>query len=194
MRNNNKNLKKIRELSVSGINKAIRNKEFTDSEVPFDEWAKNEIKNISPEVKSALVEEAVRRAVRKYGEDGLTIDEIVKITGYARSTIQNHLNNLCALREIYSIKRGKRLTLYYPNGKPLWGIGTSKFEIGPSIFEITLARGPGNRLYYHILEKKYTILEGEKAEGGILLPVEGLNNFIEELKKLEKKSGEVPNV
>lgn len=181
-------IKKISDLSVSQICKMIKHDEILDDEeTTLGEWVNDSLKNISLDDRSILIQEAIRRAVRKYGEDGLTADEITKITGFSRATVEKHLKTLCGLREIYSVKKGKRLILYYPNGKPLWGIGTKKFEWGNTILEVTVAKGPKDKLFFHILEKRYSILEGERAEGGILLPIEGLNDFIEGLRELANK-------
>lgn len=181
-------LKDIRKLSVSDIAKTVNHKTISKKDF-IQKSTKSTIKDLGPEMKSVLAEESIRKAVKKYGvqEEGLTIDEIMKITGLARKTVDKHLNTLSKLREIYSVKKGKRMTLYFPNGKPLWGVGTQRFEWGPSIFEVTLARGPNKKLFFHILEKRYSILDGERPEGGILLPKEGLDDFIKGLKKMSNK-------
>ena len=189
MKDINEKLKNIGKLSVSEISKAIDDKGF--SERPFSKTSskKISINDLSPKIKTVFAEESIRRAVKKYAEEheGLTVDEIAELTDLTRNTVQKHLNNLCNLREVYSIKKGKRMTLYFPNGKPLWNVGTIRFEWGSSIFEVTLSRGQSDKLFFHILEKRYTILDGEKPEGGILLPLEGLNEFINGLKKISDK-------
>ena len=177
-------LKDIEKLSVSEISKTINHKNSLEESISHK--SPEEMNALSPEMRTAFAEESIRRAVKIYGEthEGLTVDEIAKLTKLSSRTVQRHLDNLCKLREIYSITKGKRMTLYFPNGKPLWSVGSLRFEWPPSIFEVKLAKGPNNKLFLHILEKRYSILEGEKPEGGILLPLEGLNDFIKGLKKM----------
>lgn len=185
MKDINEKLREINKLSVSEIVKAVDNDKFYETEITKE---KRDFNKLSPEMKSVISAESIRNAVKKHGlPDGLTIDEIVELTDLTRKTVEKHLKTLCNLREVYSIKKGKRMTLFFPNGKPLWGVGSKRFEWGNTIFEVTLARGFNEKLFFHILEKRYSILDGEKPEGGILLPVEGIFEFTKELEKLAKK-------
>lgn len=185
MKDINEKLREINKLSVSEIVKAVDNDKFYETEITKE---KRDFNKLSPEMKSVISAESIRNAVKKHGlPDGLTIDEIVELTDLTRKTVEKHLKTLCNLREVYSIKKGKRMTLFFPNGKPLWGVGSKRFEWGNTIFEVTLARGFNEKLFFHILEKRYSILDGEKPEGGILLPVEGIYEFTKELEKLAKK-------
>lgn len=182
-----KRLKDISKLSASEISKIVSNKNYEKE--PYTQKSENKsLNDLSPEMRTVFAEEKIRSFVKQYGEinNGLTVDEIVKLTGYSHKTVAKHLNTLTKLREVYSITKGKRMTLYFPNGKPLWDVGRQRFEWGSNIIEATLARGPEKKLFFHILEKRYSILEGEKAEGGILIPVEGFDDFIKGLKKLKE--------
>ena len=180
-------LKDITKLSASEISKIITNKNYIKE--PFTQKSENKsLNDLSPEMRTIFAEEKIRSFVKQYGEinNGLTVDEIAKLTGYSHKTVTKHLNTLTKLREVYSITKGKRMTLYFPNGKPLWAVGKQRFQWGSNILEVTLAKGPEKKLFFHILEKRYTILEGEKAEGGILVPFEGIDDFIKGLKKLKE--------
>src|SRR4030042_1596185 len=118
----NQKLKNIQKLSVSEINKTVNNKNYSERLFTQSTTEKT-INDLSPEIKSVFAEESIRSAVKKYGmHEGLTVDELAHITGLTRNTVQKHLNNLCNLRDVYSIKKGKRMTLYFPNGKPLWSV------------------------------------------------------------------------
>ncbi len=182
-----KRLKDISKLSASEISKIVSNKNYVKE--PYTQKSENKALNdLSPEMRTIFAEEKIRSSVKQFGEinNGLTVDEIAKLTGYSYKTVAKHLNTLTKLREVYSITKGKRMTLYFPNGKPLWDVGRQRFEWGSNIIEATLARGPEKKLFFHILEKRYSILEGEKAEGGILIPIEGFDDFIKGLKKLKE--------
>jgi hypothetical protein len=162
-----------------------------NDETPFDLYDKVKFERLNPESKEIMVREAVRNAIRKYGEDGLTLDEIIGVTSHSRKAIQKHLNSLISLREVYSQKRNKRLTLYFPNGKPLHSVNKKRLEWegGNNIFELSLALGPRDKLFFHILEKRFSIIEGEVAEGGILIPLDYLDTFIKGLQELKEEVG-----
>lgn len=159
-----------------------------DTEYELD---KNQMKQLDPETREILVRDKVRRSVRKMGEDGLSIAEIIKLTGFDRKTVVGHLRVLEGLREVYSQKKNGKLTLYYPNGKPLHNLGKKRIESDNSILEISIAQGQKKKLFFYILEKKYTIIDGEVSEGAILLPLEGLDEFVEALRTFREEFQEV---
>lgn len=150
-----------------------------DTEYELD---KEQMKQLDPETKEILMRDKVRRSVRKMGEDGLSVAEIIKLTGFDRKTVVGHLRALEGLREVYSQKKNGKLTLYYPNGKPLHYLGKKRIEHDNSILEISIAQGQKKRLFFYILEKKYTIIDGEVSDGAILLPIESLDEFVEALR------------
>ncbi|OPY52577.1 MAG: hypothetical protein A4E49_01811 [Methanosaeta sp. PtaU1.Bin112] len=159
-----------------------------DTEYELD---KNQMKQLDPETREVLVRDKVRRSVRKMGEDGLSIAEIIKLTGFDRKTVVGHLRVLEGLREVYSQKKNGKLTLYYPNGKPLHNLGKKRIEYDNSILEISIAQGQKKKLFFYILEKKYTIIDGEVSEGAILLPLESLDEFVEALRTFREEFQEV---
>ena len=114
------------------------------------------------------------------------------LTGFDRNTIQKHLDKLNGLREIYSQKKGGKISLYYPNGKPIHQIGSKRVGDANPILDVSIAQGSRNSLYFYIIEKRHSILEGEVSEGAIMLPLEKLDEFIEALKEL-KQNVEVMN-
>jgi len=155
------------------------------------ELNKDQMKQLDPETKEILIRDKVRRSVRKMGEDGLSVAEIIKLTGFDRKTVVGHLKVLEGLREVYSQKKNGKLTLYYPNGKPLHYLGKKRLEYNNSILEISIAQGQKKRLFFYILEKKYTIIDGEVSEGAILLPLESLDEFVNALKTFKDEFQEV---
>lgn len=102
-----------------------------------------------------------------------------------------HLRVLEGLREVYSQKKNGKLTLYYPNGKPLHNLGKKRIESANSILEISIAQGQKKKLFFYILEKKYTIIDGEVSEGAVLLPLESLDEFVEALRTFREEFQEV---
>jgi len=163
-----------------------------DDDIELD-LKEEQLKMVSPSVREVLVRDSIRRAIRRFGEEGISVDEISELTGFTRNTIQKHLKTLIGLREVYAQKKNRNLTLYYPNGKPLHHLGKVKFDWNNPIFEIYIAQGPKENLFFYILEKRYSILEGEVSEGAVMVPVEHLDEFVEELKNLRDRIGGMEN-
>lgn len=145
--------------------------------------------SFSAEHKKAIALDQVRRAVRRHGEDGIAVSDLVEITGLARKTVDRHLDTLRKLREVYREKKGKQMYLYYPNGKPLHGVGRERIECsdGDTILELQLAQGKGEELFYRVSEKRFSLLEGETHEGAIIFPREDIDELIEKLEALRSE-------
>ncbi|WP_424027385.1 hypothetical protein [Methanoregula sp.] len=154
---------------------------------------KEDRKQFDPEVRDILIREKIRRAIRKYGENGLSIDEIMEVTKLSRYEITKHLEKLNNLREIYSQRKNAKSVQYYPNGKPLHQLGIKKIGDGNPLLEICIAQGAKESLFFYIVEKRYTILDGEVAEGAVMIPFNKIDEFIRSLMEL-KQSVEVDNL
>ena len=61
--------------------------------------------------------------------------------------------------------------------------------MGNTYFEISLAVGPKEKLFFHILEKRVSLLDEDKAEGAILIPIQNIDDFVNSLKEIEQESG-----
>jgi predicted ArsR family transcriptional regulator len=132
----------------------------------------------------------VRRAVRKYGEDGITVSEIEEVTELNPKTIRKHLDTLRRLREVYRQKKNKQLHLYYPNGRPLHSFGRKRIESGDTILDIQLAEGRGEEYAFHITEKRYSLMEGETTEGAVIFPKSMLDEVFTKLQEFAEEAEE----
>lgn len=144
------------------------------------------------EHKKAIALDQVRRAVRRHGEDGIAVSDLVEITGLSRKTVDRHLDTLRNLREVYREKKGKQMYLYYPNGRPLHGVGSERVECsdGDTVLELQLAQGRGEELFFHVSEKRFSLLEGESHEGAIMFPTSDVDELIKKLETLKEEVGE----
>jgi DNA-binding transcriptional ArsR family regulator len=149
----------------------------------------NSDESFTAEHKKAIALDQVRRAVRRYGEDGIAVSDLEEVTDLSRKTVQRHLDTLCNLREVYRQKKGKQMYLYYPNGKPLHGVGTERIECddGDTILEVQLAQGKNDDLFFHVTEKRFSLLEGETTEGAIVFPLDSVDELFESLNELSEK-------
>jgi DNA-binding transcriptional ArsR family regulator len=102
----------------------------SDLEDPLEDLSDGSpsIEGFGDDQSETLAQDKVRRTVRKYGEDGITVSEIIEVTGLARNTVDKHLTRLRQLREVYRQKRDKQTYFYYPNGKPLHSFGKKRIE------------------------------------------------------------------
>lgn len=180
-----KNTQPVLSLSL----KDLENMDEPINDDDFWDVTEEEFKKLDPETKEIFIREEIRHGVRKYGSDGLTVDELVQLTNHDKKTIKKHLDLLIGLREVYSQKKNKRLALYYPNGTPLHSVEKKIIEMGNTYFEISLAVGPKEKLFFHILEKRVSLLDEDKAEGAILIPIQNLDDFVNSLKEIEQESG-----
>lgn len=130
----------------------------------------------------------IRKAVRRWGEDGISVQEIEAATDLNRKTIERHLETLCHLREVYRQKRTGNLTLYYPNGKPLHSFGKKRVESGETIIDIQLAEGKNDNNLVHVTEKRYSLLEGETIEGAVIFPVDAVDDVCKKLKEFAEEA------
>ncbi len=143
------------------------------------------------QARESLAMERVRRALVERGQDGLTAPEVGSLVGMSEPTARRYLEKLCSIREAYMVLRKANLRFYYPNGEPLHGLGRSRIEEGPYILETVLARGPEDRLFVHITEKRFSILEGERNEGGVLVPLDAVDKLVEEIQKLKLRGADI---
>lgn len=140
----------------------------------------------------SVLKDQIRAVVRQYGEDGIAASVVADMVGVTTETARKHLNDLCQLRELYKQKQNKQSYAYYPNGKPLHGLGKRRVEAqgGDLVFEFQLAQGKNDDLFFHIKEKRFSLLEGERTEGALMFPAEKMDEFYQHMNDL---LNEVPN-
>lgn len=157
----------------------------SDVEDPADdlESANEDIASFTDDEDNSMALHKVRRAVRKYGEDGISVAELEEVTELSRKTIRKHLDTLRRLREVYRQKKNKQLHLYYPNGRPLHSYGKKRIEVGDTILDIQLAEGKNEDYYFHVTEKRYSLMEGETTEGAIIFPKAAFDEFVTKLNE-----------
>ncbi|WP_136717730.1 helix-turn-helix domain-containing protein [Halorientalis salina] len=161
----------------------------SDLEDPLDELSDDgpSVEGFSNDKSDTLAQDQVRRAVRKYGEDGITVSEIMEVTDLARNTVDKHLARLRQLREVYRQKRDKQTHFYYPNGKPLHSFGKKRIEDGETILDIQLAKGKNDDLYFHLTEKRFSLMEGETTEGAVIFPISSLDEVFQKMQEFAEE-------
>lgn len=152
----------------------------------LDDTGKQDPDAFTDKYRESVALDQVRSAVRQYGEDGISVSMVADLLDMANETVRKHLETLCSLREVYKQKKNKQMYLYYPNGKPLHGLGTRRIESddGETIIEMQLAQGRNDQLMVHVTESRFSLLEGERTEGAIMFPLDNLDEFFAELTDL----------
>lgn len=152
----------------------------------------SEFEDFPFQTKEPLMSEVIRSALNRFGRDnGITASDCSKLTGISEPVTRRLLEKLCLIRDAYSTKIGKT-TVYYPNGQPLHALGTHRIEDSlPYIIEAVLSKGPKGKMLIHLTEKRYSILDGEKVEGGVVIPVEYVDKLIRIVKSLKERSDSI---
>lgn len=164
----------------------------SDLQDPLDDLSddSHRVEGFGDNESDTLTQDKVRRTVRKYGEDGITVSEIMEVTGLARNTVDKHLTRLRQLREVYRLKRDKQTYFYYPNGKPLHSFGKKRIEDGDTILDIQLAEGKNEDLYFHLTEKRFSLMEGETTEGAVIFPMSSLDEMFQKLQEFAEEANQ----
>lgn len=161
----------------------------SDLQDPLDDLSDDtpSVEGFGDDESDTLAQDKVRRAVRQYGEDGITVSEIMEVTDLARNTVDKHLTRLRQLREVYRQKRDKQTYFYYPNGKPLHSFGKKRIEDGDTILDIQLAQGKNDDLYFHLTEKRFSLMEGETTEGAVIFPLSSLDEVFQKMQEFAEE-------
>lgn len=155
-----------------------------ESSVLSSDLTDQDLNDLSPDNRTFLIRNELRQLVRKRPDQGITVRELSEITELSKTTVRNHLQKLCDLREVYKQKRNDQLYIYYPNGTPIHGIGSERIESGDTIIEAQLAKGRDDQLQFHVLEKKFSLLDGETTEGAIMFPLDAIDEFFDKMNSL----------
>lgn len=139
-----------------------------------------EVQALRPEDRDTYAEKVIKELLTA-NTKGITISEIIDITGITRPTITKHLKRLVAIREATFQKRGN-LSIYFKNGEV-----TDTHNIFDSINRGTSYRF--NRVvnedenYIYIQEISEDYFGNKRVCGGIMLRDGDFMVFMSELQK-----------
>lgn len=146
-----------------------------------------DLNEVSSEARKIISRDRIRKAVREAGyEQGVTHREVADLTGLSKKTVEKHLDALSKMREVYRRKRSGTW-FYYPNGKPLHSFGTERVESGEVILDIQLAEGPRGDHFVHVTEKRFTLKDGESAEGAVMFPLDAVDELVAALRQCQEE-------
>jgi len=122
-------------------------------------------------------------------ENGVTVSEVENATGFDKTTIWRHLENLVAIREAYKKKRGP-LAIYYKNGRLGHPSYRETCKIGRKsyIFD-KLENNDGE--FILIQEKEMDDFKKMRINGGIMINVRDFPQVMKTLLKFSSKAVDV---
>jgi hypothetical protein len=144
---------------------------------------------MSNQQRSEYLSEEIRDYVHKIN-DGVSTAIIAKKFGIHQDIARKHLENLTKLRELFATNVNRNTKVYFPNGTLIHQYLRRKIEFPDRSFKFSINQ-IGNREVLHVQEIKYSLLTGEKPEGGILIDVTNIDKFIYEIESLLKKLEEL---
>ncbi len=166
-----------------------KNQKLTELDIETVATRKQE--KMSNQQRSEYLSEKIRDFVHEQNE-GISTTIIAQQFGIHQDIARKHLENLSKLRDIYSTNVNRNTKIYFPNGKLIHQYLKIKKEFPDRSFKLSVNQ-MGTREVLHIQEIKYSLLTGEKPEGGILIDVSNVEELIEEIRRLLWKSEELKN-
>lgn len=143
---------------------------------------------MKPEERELFTERTLKSILEK-SKFGISISDIEKLKEFnlSRKTISKYFEKFVALNEAYSKKIGT-VVLYYPNHKSPHFTKEKEKKIGNKKYRLTVVENPLGEFVY-VQEIEEDSLYGDKVSGGILIPKNSMNEFLDFIKKEVKKDG-----
>jgi predicted transcriptional regulator len=138
------------------------------------------MKNKSPFDKETDIHENLLKIILQ-SQKGLTTTELQKISGVSRKTLEKHLSLLASENAIHMNQFGPT-RVYYPN-KIIKNFKSEKFEIRNKVYYLDLLENQYGK-FYLIQEKKKEDSGKLSTKGAILIPFEGLKEFVKAMQNL----------
>lgn len=156
--------------------------------VPTSLLTSEEIKALRPDEREDYIR-AVMLDILRRNEQGVTISEVVNATSFNRVTVTKHLEHLAAIREAYKRERGIG-TVYFKNGKLVHE--TDKFNVScdNKIYEFFKLENPDG-VFIYIQEQERDELRAVNVKGGVMIPLQYFQRFMEGLIHFTTQTTEV---
>ncbi|MEA3144592.1 MAG: hypothetical protein QOG31_1916 [Thermoplasmata archaeon] len=117
--------------------------------------------------------------------DGVSTPDLAQAVSTTAPTAQKALQLLEKERHIYSRRIGKT-TIWYPNGRLVHPYLQLKKEMRGRIYNFTVREGRAGPTI-QVLERSFSVLNGERTEGSIFVETATLKEFIAALEELAER-------
>gem|GEM_PF-930846 len=149
----------------------------------------NELRYLPPSEKKKLIRSVILRLLRKAEHEGITVSEVAAITGLDQRTVSRHLEYLVAIREAYSIERGK-YKIYFPNGRIMHPFLNKDFELSTArdtrYYNFSFLENQYGKFIY-VQEKSKDTFNRFSISGGILINLECVEEFLEHFEDFVRR-------
>lgn len=143
-----------------------------------------EIEHLPPDAKEEYYRLVISQIVRA-NPGGLTVSDVCAFTNFDRKTVGQHLDFLVAVREAYREVIPPRTAKFYPNGKLVHGFGETSTRLGNAVFTFRRLVNQFGEFVY-VQEKKRDARNLLTVAGGILVPADGIDDFVAHLRRVAK--------
>ena len=143
-------------------------------------FSKEGIENVDLSRRKEYYRRLLKEILQKNSQ-GLSIGQIIVMTGISRKMIQQHLDFLVATRDAYKWEYGPKSIVYFPNGRLAHPISDIPVELGGKYYLF--------RMIINDFGKSIQIQEKIRGEGnifntvgGIMINENAIEEFIEKLR------------
>ena len=147
--------------------------------VPQELIEQEELRSLRPKDRDQYVQKLILR-ILELNPKGVTISEIADQTNVNRNTVASHMKTLIAIREAYSINRG-RLSIFYKNGKVVHARSTEHRLPNDRFYRFYRLENEQGKFIY-IQERQLDDLRAIEVKGGIMINDKDFVKFMNELQ------------
>jgi hypothetical protein len=142
-------------------------------------WRK-EIEHLDPADKDMLHSELVRLALVET-PPGATISEVCRLTGLSHDVARKHLNQLVATREAICRTHSNNLHIFHSTKGLESLLSPNTYRLGDRYFSFIVVRNPFGE-FVQIQERERDELGRAKVAGGLLIPLDQIQRFLDRLR------------
>jgi len=166
------------------MDREVINIAFIGLDLPSDLLDMEKFKTMGPKDKERYTKTVLKK-ILELNPNGITAPQISRAIYFSRASVWNHLERLVMTREAYKLEFGKS-TVYFPNGKMVHPIFQNNLEVGGKSYAFFFVRNNFGDFIY-LQERKRDKLGFSNVCGGIILPLEKLEDFINKLSSAKKE-------
>lgn len=154
-------------------------------ELPDDLLEKDEIKALPREERNQYLEDTIERVLELNSEKGVTAKELQEALNYDSRTISKKLEVLVAKRIAYKVVQGRSIR-YFKNGRLVHPIFEDDLTLGDKVYSFK-ALFDGDDILVFIQENEKNSLGVTTEGGGIVVPLENIEEFADRASEIESK-------
>lgn len=139
----------------------------------------SEYQKLSPADKETYIKEILRQTLQKNSQ-GVTITQLNQELPFERRIMEKHLEIMKYTNELYTVKLGSNI-LYIPNHKAMHEASSHFAKFGHHEYQVYTLR---NRLGNFAIIQQRKISNTQEITGGLQVPLEDFERFIDYLKRI----------